>query len=560
MIILAICNCLILYEMRSIYFLEVQFIKMKKRITVFLLMLSLLITLCSNAASAISPITSEGNIVVPIGGLDTYYGSTAAIYNQSYYNQLNAEQKNAYNKLIGLPKCDASITINLITPIEFTSQTDNPTSAETNEMMIAVTNIIQPALIAYVSDNPIVFWLDLSGGIGSTAYGVKYSGSFYSGMYHWTVTQIEFSAKVSSKYKPNTSALVDAVSDEVASFSTTSTTRYDILKDIHDYLCETVVYDLNGTYAHEPYGSLVAGIAVCEGYAEAFKLLCDRFSIPCALIIGDGVTDSGTEAHMWNYVQMEDSKWYGVDATWDDQSTICYDYFLSGANTVASDFGTKTFAQSHIEDGKFATGTTVEFVYPVLNSAEYVPADPCDDGHTPGEWEVTLEPTYTADGLRVKKCTVCGEILESEVIPKLVQQDEDVELKVESELVINSTFLLDIKEDITLALLKNEFDGNITVTNSSGVNLIDSDVVGTGCVVDVGTITYTIIILGDVDGSGTITAKDYLLVKRSFLGTVTLNQAQLKAACMGGTDKPTSLDYLKVKRHFLGTYNIFASK
>lgn len=38
--------------------------------------------------------------------------------------------------------------------------------------------------------------------------------------------------------------------------------------------------------------------------------------------------------------------------------------------------------------------------------------------HTPGEWTVEKEATAKEAGLRVRKCTVCGEILESEVIPK----------------------------------------------------------------------------------------------------------------------------------------------
>ena len=40
-------------------------------------------------------------------------------------------------------------------------------------------------------------------------------------------------------------------------------------------------------------------------------------------------------------------------------------------------------------------------------------------GHTEGEWEVTKEATTEAEGEKVKKCTVCGEILATEVIEKL---------------------------------------------------------------------------------------------------------------------------------------------
>jgi uncharacterized protein YgiM (DUF1202 family) len=37
--------------------------------------------------------------------------------------------------------------------------------------------------------------------------------------------------------------------------------------------------------------------------------------------------------------------------------------------------------------------------------------------HVPGDWEVSKEPSLTKDGEKVKKCTVCGEILETQKIP-----------------------------------------------------------------------------------------------------------------------------------------------
>ncbi|MDR0913972.1 MAG: dockerin type I domain-containing protein [Oscillospiraceae bacterium] len=39
--------------------------------------------------------------------------------------------------------------------------------------------------------------------------------------------------------------------------------------------------------------------------------------------------------------------------------------------------------------------------------------------HIAGEWETTLEPTCTAEGEKVQKCTICGEILNTKVITAL---------------------------------------------------------------------------------------------------------------------------------------------
>ena len=48
--------------------------------------------------------------------------------------------------------------------------------------------------------------------------------------------------------------------------------------------------------------------------------------------------------------------------------------------------------------------------------------------HTPGEWEVLAAPTCTENGKRIKKCTVCGEILEEDTNSKdMVALDHDFE-------------------------------------------------------------------------------------------------------------------------------------
>lgn len=56
---------------------------------------------------------------------------------------------------------------------------------------------------------------------------------------------------------------------------------------------------------------------VCEGYARALKVLCDRVQIPCVLVDGYALSGSEREAHMWNYVEV-DKAWYAVDVTWND--------------------------------------------------------------------------------------------------------------------------------------------------------------------------------------------------------------------------------------------------
>ena len=99
--------------------------------------------------------------------------------------------------------------------------------------------------------------------------------------------------------------------------------------------------------AHDAYGALVEGRAVCQGYSDAVKIICDYYGIPCVCI--SGTSDGG--GHMWNAIQMEDGKWYFVDLTWDDQeSSIYYDFFLIGSDTRDTYFGGYKFYESHVND------------------------------------------------------------------------------------------------------------------------------------------------------------------------------------------------------------------
>ncbi len=46
-------------------------------------------------------------------------------------------------------------------------------------------------------------------------------------------------------------------------------------------------------------------------------------------------------------------------------------------------------------------------------------------GHTEGEWETVLKPTIDADGKKVKKCTVCKEVVKEEAIEKLASSKDE---------------------------------------------------------------------------------------------------------------------------------------
>ena len=131
----------------------------------------------------------------------------------------------------------------------------------------------------------------------------------------------------------------------VSSIITANMNAYDRVKAIHDYLVKNVDYDYNGletgnlqpsVYTAE--GALCNGLAVCQGYAEAFELLCAKAGVKAQMVYGDaGNSTDGWQSHAWNVVRI-DGEWYQIDCTWDDPlvdgevisngENIFYAYFL----------------------------------------------------------------------------------------------------------------------------------------------------------------------------------------------------------------------------------------
>ena len=149
------------------------------------------------------------------------------------------------------------------------------------------------------------------------------------------------------------------------------TTRYDQIRYLNNWLTTHNAYSAahaTGEYPLIVWSPMSAlrgcndtNGPVCEGYARAFKVLCDKLGIPCVLAVGNayGYVGATPEAHMWNEVMMNDDKWYAVDVTWNDPITgndqdpkvsglETEKWLLLGKNTVVSTYnGQLTFAESH---------------------------------------------------------------------------------------------------------------------------------------------------------------------------------------------------------------------
>lgn len=101
--------------------------------------------------------------------------------------------------------------------------------------------------------------------------------------------------------------------------------------------------------------------------------------------------------------------------------------------------------------------------------------------------------------------------------------------------------------------------GNVTVYHSDGTT-INAGTVGTGNIVTVSdgtsTVSYTVIIYGDVLGNGSIGVGDLVVTKKSLLGLGQLSSAQTTAADVDRDGDVTIRDLVMIKKHILGQQSL----
>ena len=159
---------------------------------------------------------------------------------------------------------------------------------------------------------------------------------------------------------------------------------------------------------------------VCEGYAKAFKYLCDHTvfdsSIECILAGGDLVRGSRSEPHMWNVLKMDDGNNYLVDVTNCDSGNAGYPDKLFLAGT------TQTRTNSNGNTGYYFAGSGLAYYYDTDTQGIFSETDLELFLHDYGkhEWESELtideEPTCTEAGSRSGHCVICDGVI-TEVIP-----------------------------------------------------------------------------------------------------------------------------------------------
>lgn len=101
--------------------------------------------------------------------------------------------------------------------------------------------------------------------------------------------------------------------------------------------------------------------------------------------------------------------------------------------------------------------------------------------------------------------------------------------------------------------------GTVTVFRSDG-KTAETGAVATGDIVRITgqnrTLTYTIVIYGDVSGDGAITALDLLKVQKHIIGASPLKDAYMEAGNVKRSGSISALDLLKIQKHIIGASKI----
>lgn len=245
-----------------------------------------------------------------------------------------------------------------------------------DELLNEVAAYVQAVFDAFDRDHPEVFWLNkpaigYSGYYSDMKYYVRF-GNIRKAGYDAATIKNDISLRES-----HIKAIQDSVSDS---------TDVGKIKGYNEWLTKnneynTIVSGSAGGTAWKMAWECTSALEgnegvkgpVCEGYARAFKVLCDRANIPCVLVDGQA-----GESHMWNNVKVGDA-WYAVDVTWDDPTGgqagkvsghENENWLLVGSETQIGTRG--TFAGTHNVENLASVGGVNFTNGPVLSPERYV--------------------------------------------------------------------------------------------------------------------------------------------------------------------------------------------
>ena len=241
------------------------------------------------------------NLEETLGSGETGEGLSFSAEQYPYYQMLSEDQQSVYRQIY--------------------ANAQNLTEKFAPEKTVSASDV-KTAFEAVIGDHPELFWME-------TGYSSKY-------LANGQCVEIDLKYNSTANDLENAKQKFDVAAQNLISGATNPGSDYEKEKYVHDALAAAVTYDLTADMNQSAYSALVNGKSVCAGYARAYQYLLQQLGIPCYYCTGY----SGGN-HAWNIVKLDDG-YYNVDVTWDDATTIRYDYF----NKTDADFASTHVRQN----------------------------------------------------------------------------------------------------------------------------------------------------------------------------------------------------------------------
>lgn len=297
-----------------------------------------------------------------------------------FYNNLTETEKIIYNGFV-----NTKLGLNSTPKGDFSIEITNGDRFSDSQYVFE--NAVYSAAQAVIDDCPELFWL-LS---MPYDYAAVWTGNHYVVHFYIDLNYTPYSSinELESEYYNTLWA--------AQNIAVTGSTRYEKVKSIVDKVCALADYanvtgleNASNSKIFFPSSCLLSPYkTVCDGYSKAIKMICDANNIPSIIVCGYGGTsrDYDWGGHAWNYIQLEDGRWYALDVTWID-SARTKDYFLVGSKT--RDSQGLSFEYTHDPVGDRFTGIE-GLTYPKLSPDAFDPTKPIDVlGDVNGDKQLTV--------------------------------------------------------------------------------------------------------------------------------------------------------------------------
>jgi transglutaminase-like putative cysteine protease len=264
------------------------------------------------------------------------------------------------------------ITTSDYTPPVSNAETDNPVAASlsefTNELQKNLdernTEFTLKATGISTEDMEGVNLSHLSSAVSSWSYHYSVYDGYVEAYYRINYVMAEgiieaFKSRDTSGLSSQQLEVYNKANSILQSIITKDMGDYEKELKIHDYLALNVSYDYDNYLAdtipdesHTPYGALIKKVAVCDGFAESFRILGTMAGLECETVIG--YTE---EPHAWNRVKI-DGSYYLIDVTFDTPvpnvpGLVLYTYFNLTDSEMGMDHKPDTAGQIKCTDTKY---------------------------------------------------------------------------------------------------------------------------------------------------------------------------------------------------------------